>query len=223
MKKLLNGIVEFRQTIRPHLMDKFQELAHTQSPDALLIACADSRVVPNLFASTDPGDLFVVRNVGNLVPPCGCDGNKETPYAESAAIEFSLSNLPITNIIVCGHSSCAAMGAVLNGGVPADKKFVNGWLEHGQNALKKLDHLDDFITNAPETQQDQLSQLNVIHQLEHLMTYPHVKEKVDAGTLTLHGWWFDIAHANVYAYHKTDKEYVLIDEAETQRILDEAC
>lgn len=219
MKKLLNGIVEFRNTIRPHLMEKFQELAHTQTPDTLLVACSDSRVVPNLFASTDPGDLFVVRNVGNLIPECNCDTTSKG-YAEAAAIQFSLNNLPIQNVIICGHSSCAAMGAILDGAVSKELDHVNHWLQHGENALDKLNNFSDFITIAPSSRQDQLSQLNVIQQLEHLMTYPDIKKRVEEGTLKLHGWWFDIQHANVYAYHRKDREYVLIDETETQRILD---
>lgn len=222
MKKLLDGIVEFRKTVRPLLLDKFQELAHIQSPDALLIACSDSRVVPNLFASTNPGDVFVIRNVGNLIPPCDCDFLKYSGHSESAAIDFSLNNLPVKNIIICGHSSCGAMQALLSNDTKSSN-FIHDWLHHGEISLTKMAHINDFIKNPPEQEFDKLSQLNVIHQLEHLMTYPQIQERVEKGTLRLHGWWFDIAHADVYAYHQSDKEFVLIDEKETHKILEESC
>src|SRR5436190_3831044 len=112
MKKLIQGIVEFRQNVRPDYRDRFARLALGQAPDTLFIACSDSRVVPNLFASADPGDLFVIRNVGNLVAPAGSDGISPSDASGAAAIEFSLINLAVTDIVVCGHSECGAMHAL---------------------------------------------------------------------------------------------------------------
>src|SRR5438067_7318172 len=113
MKKLIRGIVEFRKNVRSGYRETFAHLALGQAPDALLIACSDSRVVPNLFASANPGDLFVIRNVGNFVPPAGGDGGSWNDGSEAAGIEFALSKLPVTDIIVCGHSECGAMQALL--------------------------------------------------------------------------------------------------------------
>src|SRR5687768_8428317 len=114
MKKLIQGIVEFRRNMRTGYREVFAKLALGQAPDALLVACSDSRVVPNLFASADPGDLFVIRNVGNFVPPGG-DGRSRNDSSEAAAIEFALSKLQVADIIVCGHSECGAMQALLAG------------------------------------------------------------------------------------------------------------
>lgn len=109
MKKLIRGIIDFRKNMRPSCKETFAQLALGQRPDTLFIACSDSRVVPNLFASSDPGDLFVIRNVGNFIPPCGEQGRSASDESEAAAIEFALLTLPVTEIIVCGHSECGAM------------------------------------------------------------------------------------------------------------------
>jgi carbonic anhydrase len=128
MKKLINGILEFRKKTLNEYKNKFSNLALGQSPDALFIACCDSRVVPNLLVSTDPGDLFVVRNIGNLIPPYNKD-NKNIITSEVAAIEFSLTKLSISDIIICGHSECGAMQAVLDGldniKCPTTKAWLN--------------------------------------------------------------------------------------------------
>src|SRR5437016_12969424 len=108
MKKLIQGIVEFRRTAQPDYRKRFAHLALGQRPDTLFIACSDSRVVPNLFASTEPGDLFVIRNVGNLIPPFS-EGESGPHFgSEAAAIQFALTQLPITEIVVCGYSECGA-------------------------------------------------------------------------------------------------------------------
>src|SRR3989344_7005564 len=113
MKKLILGIVEFRNNVQESYREAFGKLATGQAPDTLFIACSDSRVVPNTFASTNPGDLFVLRNVGNLVPPCDKHGLSTSDESEAAAIEYSIETLGVTNIIVCGHSECAAMRALV--------------------------------------------------------------------------------------------------------------
>src|SRR5271156_4408924 len=115
MKKLRQGIVEFRRTRRPEYAATFARLALGQAPDALFVACSDSRVAPNLFASTEPGDLFVLRNVGNIVAPCGADGASERDETEAAALDFAILNLKVSDVIVCGHSECAAMRALVDG------------------------------------------------------------------------------------------------------------
>src|SRR3981081_2713590 len=115
MKKLIEGIVEFRRNVRPGYRETFARLALGQAPDPLFIACSDSRVVPNLFASANPGDLFVIRNVGNLVAPAGDDGSSLDGDAGAAAVEFSIEMLKVTDVVVCGHSDCGAMRALLDG------------------------------------------------------------------------------------------------------------
>ena len=108
MRKLHTGIVDFRERMLPQYAERFKELALAQKPDAFLITCADSRIVPDLLASTNPGDLFIVRNVGNLVPPATTDGVSVGDLSEASAIEYSVLVLKVTNIVVCGHSECGA-------------------------------------------------------------------------------------------------------------------
>jgi carbonic anhydrase len=215
MKKLIQGIVDFRRDVRPGYREAFAKLALGQAPDALLIACSDSRVVPNLFASADPGDLFVIRNVGNLIPPAGDDGTSWNDSSEAAAIEFALLKLQVTDIIICGHSECGAMQALLAGG---DEPFpLRSWLRHGREAL------EDFSANqardASLAPHNQLSQLNVLRQIGHLRSYPLVRDRVEAGQLRLHGWWFELRNADVYAYEDDAGRFLIIDDDEAGRLL----
>lgn len=120
MHRLIMGIVDFREHLLPQYSERFRDLALTQSPDALFITCSDSRVVPDLLASTDPGDLFTMRNVGNLVPPATADGISDGDLLEASAIEYSVLVLKVSNIVVCGHSECGAMKAVLAGSPKSD-------------------------------------------------------------------------------------------------------
>ena len=217
MKKLIEGIVEFRRTVQESYRETFGQLATGQSPDALFIACSDSRVVPNTFASTNPGDLFVLRNVGNLIPPCDHHDTSVGDDAEAAAIEFSVLNLNVSNIIVCGHSECGAMRALIDNREKVKTPHLRHWLRHGDAALEQLKAgtvLDPSL--APH---NQLSQLNVLMQMEHVKSYPWVQKRMNEGSLAIHGWWFDIAKADVYAYEKEFSRFLLIDEEESDRLL----
>jgi len=220
MKKLIEGIVEFRRTVQESYRETFGQLAIGQSPDALFIACSDSRVVPNTFASTNPGDLFVLRNVGNLIPPCCNNEKKAMPgeEAEAAAIEFSVLNLNVANIIVCGHSECGAMHAILEDRQKVGSPHLRSWLRHGEAALEQLH--SGLALDPAWAKHNQLSQLNVLLQMEHIKSYPCVQQRIQEGRLAIHGWWFDIAKADVYAYEKEFNRFVLIDEEESERLLE---
>jgi carbonic anhydrase len=216
MRKLIQGVLQFRRALTPQRREEFARLALGQSPDALLIACSDSRVAPNVFASTDPGDLFVVRNVGNLVAPWA----EERPAANSvaAAAEYALAVLNVRDIIVCGHAECGAMRAILEGRERQDAPFVKDWLAHGEPSLRKLRL--GFQVNPDLPAHNTLSQLNVLQQMEHLASYPIVQERLRAGRTRVHGWWFDIARADVYTYEPAQHRFVLIDESEAARVLE---
>ena len=214
MKKLVQGIVAFRKNMMPGYREKFAHLALGQSPDALFIACSDSRVAPNVFASTDPGDVFVIRNVGNLIPPCGLDGVSMADESEAAAIEFSLLTLKVSNIIVCGHSDCGAMQALIQGREKVLAPNLRSWLRHGEgSSAQKLQGADALPFSS------KLSQQNVLQQLDHLRSYPIITERIQQGRLKLHGWWFDLHSADVYAFEEPLNRFVIIDEAEADRIL----
>ncbi|MCB0272780.1 MAG: hypothetical protein KDD46_07185 [Bdellovibrionales bacterium] len=213
MKKLILGILDFHQHGQSQYREKFGKLSERQDPDALLIACSDSRVVPNLFASTDPGDLFVVRNVGNMVPVCDHQGVTHSDESEAAAIEFSICNLGIKDIIICGHSECGAMQAILDGREKIQNKNLRSWLRHGENQQSNTAFSQDLsLVN-------QMSQSNVLLQMEHVMTYPEVQKRVQEGSLRVHGWWFELSNADVFVYDAMKNQFVLLDENQAQSVI----
>jgi len=218
VKKLIRGIVDFRQKVRPGVRDTFARLALGQSPDALLIACSDSRVVPNLFASTEPGDLFVIRNPANIISPCGEDGRSVSDESEAAAIEFSTLALNVQDIIVCGHSECGAMRMLWENQKNVLAPHLHAWLRHAEGALRQVRE-GALPTGGKLAPHNYLSQVNVLRQLDHLRTYPIVRERLQAGRLRLHAWWFDIAEAEVLSYDDRAGKFVVIDEAEAERII----
>lgn len=214
MRKLLQGIIDYHRHRRPAYKEIFARLALGQQPDALLIACSDSRVAPNVFASTEPGDVFVLRNVGNMVPAqaeaAGC--------SEHAALEFAVRQLEVLDIIVCGHSSCGAMRALLAPeAVVPPLPHLQGWLHHGRAALEHLRAGAAIDASLPEV--DQLSQLNVLLQLEHLRGYAEAAERIERGRLRLHGWWFDIGNAEVLDFDPTAGAFRVIDESRGAELL----
>lgn len=217
MRKLIMGIVDFRERMLPQYAERFRELALTQTPDALFITCSDSRVVPDLLASTHPGDLFTMRNVGNLIPPAAPDGISIGDLSEASAIEYAVLVLQVANIVVCGHSECGAMKAVVNRNPKLEAPNLDQWLNHANTAAFRLEH--EGALDAALKIHDQLSQMNVLVQLEHLMTYPIVRERVAAQTLHLSGWWFEIASGDMYCYEPTSRSFEIIDRQEAERLV----
>ncbi len=211
MKKLIRGIIDFRKHRIADYRKKFSQLALGQAPDTLFIACSDSRVVPNLFASTDPGDLFVIRNVGNLIPPCNANGHSEGDESEWAAIEFAIHQLNVSDIIVCGHSECGAIHAICHGRQHIAGHHLRSWLEYGEYAVTMIPKI--AFSDEPLAEHNKISQANVLLQLTHLHTYPLIHERMAAGRLQLHGWWFDIRSGNVYAFNDTTRRFALLDES----------
>lgn len=215
MKKLIQGIVDFRKNLTEENRSLFAQLALGQKPDALFIACSDSRVVPNLFASTNPGDLFVLRNIGNLVPP---NSNSLQDTSALAAIEFSVFSLNVSNIIICGHSECGAMQTLADGTDHLCCPHLKSWLEYGKESVNKVKN--GFVINSNLSEHNQISQVNVLQQMEHIMSYPFIRERLEKKQIKVHGWWFDIAHADVYCYEQELNQFVLIDEKESELILE---
>lgn len=214
MKKLIEGIIDFRKSLDQETKGTFAKLALEQNPDALFIGCCDSRVVANVFASTDPGDLFVLRNIGNLIPPASSHHDTSAP----AAMEFSVLSLNISDIIVCGHSECGAMRALCDGTEKLSCAHLKSWLEHGKKSLEKVrggTTLDDSLS-----EHNQVSQMNVLTQIEHLKSYPFIQERLASGQLQIHGMWFDIAPVDVYYYEESLNRFVIIDEKQGKLILD---
>jgi carbonic anhydrase len=217
LRKLIMGIVDFRERMLPQYEKRFRELAASQSPDALFVTCSDSRVVPDLLASTHPGDLFTMRNVGNLVPPATSEGLSTGDLSEASAIEYSVLVLKVSSIIVCGHSECGAMKAVLARKPKREAPNLHRWLAHAETAAVRLEH--EGALDTALTPHDQLSQLNVLVQLEHLMTYPIVREKVASGALKLSAWWFEIESGTMHVYERESRSFEIIDRAVAERLV----
>jgi len=217
VRKLIMGIVDFHERLRPKYAERFRELALAQSPDVLFISCSDSRVVPELLASSHPGDLFTMRNVGNLVPPATAEGISIGDLSEASAIEYAVLILGVANIVVCGHSECGAMKAILAHESTPNAPNLGKWLNHANRAAFRLDH--EGALDATLKPHDQLSQLNVLVQIEHLMSYPIVRDRVAAGALHLSGWWFEIASGDIYVYESASRSFEVIDRRRAERLV----
>jgi len=192
MDKIIQGIRHFQDTVFPKNRALFQHLAASQSPETLVIACSDSRISLDLLTQTSPGDLFVCRNAGNIVPPQGRSN------AVSASIEYALNALPIKDIVICGHSDCGAMKGLLHPKALRRMPEVRGWLKHAEGAREAFERHG----GTPDGHEAvaSLAKLNVRLQLEHLRTFPSVFSRVQEGSLRLHGWLYDLGEGVVTAY-----------------------
>lgn len=187
MRKLLQGIVDFREHRRAKVRPMFARLALGQKPDSLFIACSDSRVAANVFASTNPGEMFVMRNVGNLVPPPREDTHEGEAVA--AALDYAVEVLKVKDIIVCGHSHCGAMIALMNGRQKAPTPALKRWLRFAEPALSRL--------GRPPRDEDELGRINVLAQLDHLRQHKSVANGLRRGRLAVHGLFFDLRELEV--------------------------
>lgn len=193
MQKLIQGIHTFKEGLFRDERALFQRLANGQSPDVLFITCSDSRIDPNLLTGTQPGDLFVLRNAGNIVPAfSGAAGG------EAATIEYAVSVLGIKDIVVCGHTHCGAMKALVKGDDLSHMPMVDGWLKNAA-ATRQIVH--DNYKDLDETMQVRVAiQENVLMQIENLRTHPCVAAAVGRGELGLHGWVYKIESGDVFSY-----------------------
>ncbi len=198
-KHLLAGLQRFRSELFPRYREHYERLvADGQKPSTLFIGCSDSRVVPTLLTDTLPGELFIVRNVGNLVPPFG--GRDESGVA--AAVDFALHALGVVDIVVCGHSHCGAARA-LYGPPDPDMPHLARWLELGREA-----RLDEAPTEPLLRRTEQRS---IALQVSRLMTYPAIRERVERGLLCLHGWYYVIESGEVRILDVPRGEFVAAD------------
>ena len=192
LKRLYEGIQHFRENFFARNEAMYRQAASSpQKPHTLMIACADSRVNVELITSAQPGELFVTRNVGNLVPAYG-----ETRSGVSAVLEYAVSALKVGHIVVCGHSDCGAMKALLNPGSTAQMPSVSAWLTNGHAALSVTERICGEGA-SPEQRLRCLTEENVLTQLTHLRTHPCVAGALADGDLALSAWIYDIASGEV--------------------------
>jgi carbonic anhydrase len=176
-----------------------------QSPKALFIGCSDSRVIPDLIIQSNPGDLFVIRNVGNFVPPFKPD---EDFHSTAAGIEYAVSMLEVKEIIICGHSHCGACKCLFEEKITdANLIHTRKWLELGESA--KISAILSLGANAPKEDLLRLTEkLSIIKQIENILTYPNVKERFENGLLSIHGWLYDIETGNIDYYNADTYEFL---------------
>jgi carbonic anhydrase len=202
--ELLERLRRFQQDAFPTQRSLFRHLVDEgQHPLTLFIGCSDSRLVPYLLTGAGPGELFLVRNVGAFVPPCD---QSRGFHGTAAAIEFAVLNLDVKRIIVCGHSHCGAIRA-LYGEVPAAAKNLERWLDLGREAALPVAEPGPEVLRRTE-------QRAIVLQLERLMDYPMVRERVEAGTLTLHGWHYVIEDGEVHVFDVRQGGFVPASQAE---------
>jgi carbonic anhydrase len=194
VEKLISGIHKFQADVFAANLDFFRRLIDGQNPQALFITCSDSRVVPDLICQSDPGDLFVLRNAGNIVPPY----SPGSPTAEAATIEYAIRGLGIRHVVLCGHTRCGAMQAVAEPACTANMPSVRQWLGHAQSASEIVCTCYAHLSGEPRMKV--LSQENVLVQLEHLRTHPAVAAALAAGELKLHAWMYKMETGEVFAY-----------------------
>ncbi len=210
MKKILSGLGQFHRDVFPAKKRLFGKLANGQKPLALFITCADSRIDPNLITQTEPGDLFVCRNAGNIVPPYDATGE-----GMSASVEYAVAALEVPHIIVCGHSNCGAMKAVMHPEIAKGLPHVGNWLTHSQAAL----HIVKANKKRRNEQQrmDSLIEENVLLQLQHLRTHPQVAAKLAAGKTQLHAWVYSIGTGEVTAHDAAAGRFISLGKPPARR------
>jgi carbonic anhydrase len=205
MTKILDGVRVFQQHVFGAKEDLFRRLGKGQTPLVLFITCSDSRINPNLLTQTEPGELFILRNAGNIVPPYGGGGG-----GEDATIEYAVVALQVPHIVVCGHSGCGAMRGLLEPHSLDNLPAVARWLTHVQAVVPKVQE-----AGGPKTAEERLRLAiaeNVLLQREHLKTHPAVAAAVAAGKLQLHAWVYHFETGDVEAHDDAGGRFVPLSE-----------
>jgi len=212
MLKLITGLHHFQSEIFLSHKELFERLAHGQNPDALFITCADSRINPNLITQTNPGDLFILRNAGNIIPPYGA-----AIGGEAATIEFAVAALGVKDIIVCGHSHCGAMRGLFHPEELVDLPTVSAWLSLAEATRRTVK--ENYSNLNDEQLLNVATQENVLVQLENLRTHPAVSARLSNGQLNLHAWMYKIETGQVFSYQPDEGQFLPLTEmpAATER------
>ena len=216
MKKLIRGLDKFRETYVDTHKELLAQLSHGQAPRVLFITCSDSRVAPNLITDTDVGELFVIRNAGNIIPPYGAANG-----GEGGTIEYAISALNIEQIVICGHSNCGAMKGLLKlNKLQKDMPLVYDWLRHAESTRRMVQE------TYPHYEGDDLIEVlvaeNVLIQIDNLKTYPVIRSRLHQGRLKIYAWIYNVETGKVLAYDARTHTYIppegqLLEEDDTTR------
>lgn len=205
MDEIIAGVRAFQRDVFPRYRALFAQLAVGQSPQAMVITCSDSRVDPFLFTQAQPGQLFVLRNAGNIVPE-----HSDFVGGVTATIEFAVVELKVPNIIVCGHAGCGAVAGLLHPERIRHLPEVGNWLHHAARARKRV--VDTGGIAAPDAMERAVA-ANVVVQLDNLRTHPCVAAGLDNGQLALHGWIYDFVTGSILAYRQQDESFVPLESS----------
>lgn len=204
MNNLLPGLRKFSERIFPDHQAHFESLSLGQKPHTLMITCSDSRIDPNLVTQTKPGEIFVVRNAGNIIPPFGSSRG-----GEEAAIEFAIEGLGVSNVVICGHSQCGAMAALMNQVDLDALPSVKSWLGHAQATKKRMDFKKNHSLND-------VVEENVLVQADNLRTHPSVSAGIRSGKICVYGWVYNFESGTITLYSPIEKKFVPSNDAKDE-------
>ncbi len=208
MKILFDGVKHFSRTDFEKNRELFRSISSSQKPHTLFIGCSDSRVVPDLITKSLPGDLFVIRNVANLVPHYRASSEY---LATTSAIEYAVIVLGVENIVVCGHSNCGGCRALFMNDAELEKiPHTRKWLELAKRARYEAESIAREYGNAADYQW-LVEQENIVEQMNHLLSYPFIEERFNRGELNIYGWYYEIGTGTVYNYNRTEKVFEKIE------------
>jgi carbonic anhydrase len=205
MQKLVSGLHHFQEKVFDSKKELFERLGKGQSPETLFITCSDSRIDPNLIMQTEPGELFIIRNAGNIVPPEGAPIG-----GEAATIEYAITALGVKDIIICGHSHCGAMAGLLKPEALTPMPSVKEWLAYAKETTRIID--ENYSHLEGDSKLKTAIQENVLVQLENLKTLPVVAERIEKEELNLHGWVYKIETGEIFNYDSQIGQFVPLRE-----------
>lgn len=208
-KRLYEGIKKFQTNEFIPRKQFFEDLGQNQNPHTLFIGCSDSRVVPSLITQTFPGELFVVRNIANLIP--FYKKHSDTYLATTAAIEYAVNQMNVSNIIVCGHSNCGGCAALYQDKELKNLPHTRKWMELAHPVKKIVE--EKIAKNKITLEQRSVitEQLNIVEQMGHLLKYSYIKKRVKEGTINVMGWYYNIEKGEIYNYDKRLKRFIRLE------------
>ena len=205
LDKLLAGVRQFQREVYPKDSERYQQaVRQPQQPHTLFITCADSRIAPETLTQAQPGDIFVTRNIGNLVPAYG-----EMVGGVSAVIEYAVEALGVSQIVICGHTDCGAMKGLLHRENLASMPTVNNWLRNADAALSVVKARDSSANEKDKLLE--LAEANVLLQMNHLRTHPSVAGKLAQKKLSIYGWVYDIGHGDIYVHEPIADKFLKLE------------
>ncbi len=206
IKNIIDGLNDFQDNYFIAHRELFEHLSQGQNPEVLFITCSDSRIDPFLITQSQPGDLFIIRNVGNIIPAYGSSNG-----AEAAGIEYALEALNIKDVVICGHSHCGAMKGLMQiGSLSEQMPLVYDWLRRYGEPTRRL-VMDNYKDYPPEKLLKIAIQQNVLTQIDNLETYPIIRSKMYSGLITLHAWIYEIESGGVFAYDANIGQFKIIE------------